>query len=92
MHQRRLLATLFKNYDPAERPVENEEDSLMVAVGLSVQQIVDIVIQLRSLVYSYVKFLFSIFLNYFLFCYKDERKQTIFFSGWLDIVSHQSVD
>jgi hypothetical protein len=39
-----LLKKLFDNYDPAERPVVNEEENLDVFVGLSIQQIVDIVI------------------------------------------------
>ena len=41
--QKRLLTNLFKNYNPLERPVENDADSLDVLVGLSIQQIVDIV-------------------------------------------------
>ena len=43
IHQKELLAFLFRSYDPAERPVKNEEESLQVTVGLSVQQIVDVV-------------------------------------------------
>lgn len=43
MHQRRLLDMLFENYDSSERPVTNEDDKVTVDVGLSIQQIVDIV-------------------------------------------------
>ena len=42
-HQKRLLQTLFKSYDPLERPVENENESLSVEIGLALQQIVDVV-------------------------------------------------
>ena len=56
-HQKRLLEKLFKNYDPLERPVSNDNETLDVYVGLAVQQIVDI----------------------------DEKKQTLVFSGWLDM-------
>ena len=41
--QRRLLDKLFKNYDPLERPVANDNDTLNVSVGLAIQQIVDVV-------------------------------------------------
>ena len=44
IRQKRLLTSLFKNYNPLERPVENDNESLLVNVGLSLQQIVDIVI------------------------------------------------
>jgi hypothetical protein len=37
-----LLKKLFENYDPLERPVENENETLAVSLGLYVQQIVDI--------------------------------------------------
>ena len=42
-HQKRLIEKLFKNYDPTERPVANDSENLLVLVGLSIQQIVDIV-------------------------------------------------
>ncbi|CAF0709115.1 unnamed protein product [Brachionus calyciflorus] len=56
-YQRKLLDKLFKNYDPNERPVLDDIDTLNVSVGLAIQQIVDV----------------------------DEKKQTIVFSGWLDM-------
>jgi hypothetical protein len=37
-----LLRKLFETYDPLERPVENENETLTVNLGLYVQQIVDI--------------------------------------------------
>ena len=43
IHQKRLLRKLFSNYDPNERPVLNDEQVLTVMVGLSIQQIVDLV-------------------------------------------------
>jgi hypothetical protein len=58
IHQKRLLETLFKNYNPLERPVQDEMQQLNVSIGMSLQQIVDV----------------------------DEKKQTILFSGWLDMV------
>jgi hypothetical protein len=51
------LEKLFKSYDPLERPVSNDNETLDVYIGLAVQQIVDI----------------------------DEKKQTLVFSGWLDM-------
>lgn len=59
-HQKRLLENLFKDYDPEERPVANDTDTLVVLVGLAIQQIVDV----------------------------DEKKQTLVFSGWLDMVKY----
>ena len=32
-----LLKKLFQDYDPAERPVENENHTLEVQVGMSIQ-------------------------------------------------------
>ncbi|UJR35796.1 hypothetical protein I4U23_028544 [Adineta vaga] len=42
-HQRRLLQNLFKenNYDPVERPVYNDTDTLTVTMSLALQQIID---------------------------------------------------
>lgn len=51
------MEKLFRNYDPNERPVFDDNESLNVSVGLAIQQIVDV----------------------------DEKKQTIIFSGWLDM-------
>jgi len=42
-HQRKLLEKLFTNYEPLERPVEDDQSSLNVSVGLALQQIVDVV-------------------------------------------------
>ena len=41
--QKRLLTRLFKNYSRLERPVANENETLLVYLGMTVQQIVDIV-------------------------------------------------
>ena len=43
IHQRELLAYIFKEYNPLERPVENDANTLNVSVGLSVQQLVHLV-------------------------------------------------
>ncbi len=43
VHQQRLLKKLFSDYDPVERPVKNENDTLEVQVALSVQRLVDLV-------------------------------------------------
>lgn len=42
IHQKKLLADLFKNYNPTERPVEKETDFIDLEIGLSVVQINDI--------------------------------------------------
>ncbi len=42
-HQKKLLEKLFTNYEPLERPVEDDQSSLNVSVGLALQQIVDVV-------------------------------------------------
>lgn len=41
-HEKRLLQKLFADYDPLERPVENESQSLEVKVGMAIQQVVDL--------------------------------------------------
>ena len=43
MHQKMLLKKLFDSYDPTERPVADDNKNLLVSVGLSIQQIVEIV-------------------------------------------------
>ncbi len=52
MHQKRLLEKLFQAYDASERPVTNEEDKVEVAVGLSIQQIVDIDEKQQIIIFS----------------------------------------
>ena len=46
MHQKKLIRKIFNNYDASERPVANENKNMDVNVGLSIQQIVDIVLSL----------------------------------------------
>ncbi len=36
------MKKLFADYDPLERPVENEYESLEVKVGMAIQQVVDL--------------------------------------------------
>jgi hypothetical protein len=43
IHQRKLLEKLFSNYDPSERPVENESGNLNISIGICIQQIVELV-------------------------------------------------
>ena len=43
MHERQLLSDLLKDYNPAERPVMNDTQPVLVLVGMSVQAIVDLV-------------------------------------------------
>jgi len=45
-HQKRLLEKLFRKYNPIERPVEKDTESLNVTIGLALQQIVDVVSQI----------------------------------------------
>ena len=44
-HQRRLLRHLLSDqrYDPLERPVQNDSDTLSVNMNLALQQVVDFV-------------------------------------------------
>lgn len=42
-HQKKLLEKLFKDYDPLERPVADDNETLTVKLGLAIQQIVDVV-------------------------------------------------
>ena len=89
-----MLNYLFSDYDAIERPVENDSESLEVEVGLAVQQIIDIVdntYKSKNIFLLNVR-LFCIYiklimlLKLFNFDHKDEKQQTIIFSGWLDIV------
>ena len=43
VEQKRLLAELFQNYNPLERPTLNDSQSLKVDLGISIQQIVEVV-------------------------------------------------
>ena len=44
-HLRRLLSYLFEEnkYDPLERPVQNDSETLPVVMNLAIQQIIDFV-------------------------------------------------
>lgn len=57
--QRRLLNYLFEEnkYDPLERPVRNDSDTLPVVMSLAIQQIIDFVSRFHwqlSIFYSYL--------------------------------------
>ncbi|XP_014667766.1 PREDICTED: neuronal acetylcholine receptor subunit alpha-7-like [Priapulus caudatus] len=41
-HARRLLRTLLADYEPLERPVANESDTVVVNFGLTMQQVIDV--------------------------------------------------
>jgi hypothetical protein len=43
LSQRKLLENLFRDYDPLERPVKNENDYVNITIGLALQQILDVV-------------------------------------------------
>ena len=59
----------------------NESEKLRVDLALSIQQIVDLVI--------YFLLLFNVSFYLLIYCFfKDEKKQTIIFSGWLDMVKY----
>ncbi|CAK9293207.1 unnamed protein product [Gordionus sp. m RMFG-2023] len=41
-YEKRLLKDLFQDYEPLERPVERENDTLYVILGITLQQIIDV--------------------------------------------------
>ena len=47
-----LLKKLFENYDPTERPVQDDSKNMLVSVGLSIQQIVEIDEKTQTLIFS----------------------------------------
>ena len=42
-YEKELLNTLFKNYNPQNRPVLNESSPITITFGVTLQQIVDLV-------------------------------------------------
>ena len=42
INERHLINHLLNNYNPLERPVENENDTLNVIFGITLQQIIDV--------------------------------------------------
>ena len=42
-HEKRLLEHLLLNYNNLERPTENETDTVLVKLGMTLQQIIDVV-------------------------------------------------
>ena len=50
-HERRLLNDLLEKYNDLERPVFNESEALTLKFGLTLQQIIDVVRILYSLLY-----------------------------------------
>jgi hypothetical protein len=59
-YQRRLLKHLLieSQYDPLERPVQNESQTLPVSINLALQQIIDFVseIKMNLLLLFYIQF------------------------------------
>jgi hypothetical protein len=59
-YQRRLLKHLLVEgqYDPLERPVQNESQTLPVSINLALQQIIDFVseIKMNLLLLFYIQF------------------------------------
>lgn len=49
MHEKRLLNNLLATYNTLERPVANESDPLVVKFGLTLQQIIDVVSAILTL-------------------------------------------
>lgn len=45
-HERKLLRHLLADYNPYERPVLNESEPVSVSMGLTLQQIIDVVSEL----------------------------------------------
>ncbi len=41
-HQKKLLKKIFEGYNPLERPVDDESQTLNVSLGFALQQIVDV--------------------------------------------------
>ncbi|MPC53860.1 Acetylcholine receptor subunit alpha-type acr-16 [Portunus trituberculatus] len=42
-HERRLLNDLLKDYNKLERPTQNESSAIVVKLGLTLQQIINVV-------------------------------------------------
>lgn len=81
-HQRRLFKHLLedKQYDPLERPVANDTQSVRVAMSLAIQQIIDFV----SCYTGIIMYLLHVCM---FFTKKDEKNEIISLSGWLVFVS-----
>ncbi|GIY30749.1 neur_chan_LBD domain-containing protein [Caerostris extrusa] len=47
-HEKRLLNDLLSNYNVLERPVANESEPLLISFGLTLQQIIDVVILIKD--------------------------------------------
>ena len=78
--QKKLLSKLFKDYNPLERPVEDDNQPLNVSVGLALQQIVDVdekkqVRKTNYLKHSIIKYNFNKIYEY----YKDENHKRLYF-------------
>ena len=77
-HERRLLNDLSLNYNKLERPVAEESEALVIKFGLTLQQILDVVI---TVTYPFC-FLFSS--DYQIL--QDEKNQIITTNLWLNWV------
>ena len=56
--ERRLLNDLMASYQKLERPVANESEPVILKFGLTLQQIMDVVIIDRTLLKTFVHFKF----------------------------------
>lgn len=57
LHERMLLEDLLAYYNKLERPVANESEAVVLTFGLTLQQIIDVVIILGKIIY----FIFHIY-------------------------------
>jgi len=103
LHERMLLEDLLAYYNKLERPVANESEAVVLTFGLTLQQIIDVVILADKIIY----FIFHIYdtkgdlefpllavlkLNYFFLSnnlnfFQDEKNQILTTNVWLNLVS-----
>ena len=81
-HERRLLNDLSLNYNKLERPVAEESEALVIKFGLTLQQILDVVITVTY------PFCFLSSSDYQIL--QDEKNQIITTNLWLNWVCKYS--
>ena len=82
-HERRLLNDLSLNYNKLERPVAEESEALVIKFGLTLQQILDVVITVTY------PFCFLSLSDYQIL--QDEKNQIITTNLWLNWVCNIEV-
>ena len=86
-YEEKLISTLMKNYSKLARPVENNLDPVNIKLGLSLQQIIDVVSQ-RPIVCFWLTTISKLLSRNCLY-FQDEKNEMLHTNLWMNYVSER---